>query len=97
VGARLIATRPPDGETAAPGAAVVAVLALDTDWSADDVRMWLDGKDVTERCAIRTDRAYPPRRAEVVLTDVGAGEHVAELQWEEGDRASWRFAVEATG
>jgi hypothetical protein len=93
VGARLIATRPPDGETAAPGAAVGAVLALDPHWSPDSVRMWLDGAEVTERCAIRTDRAWPPRRAEVVLMDVGAGEHMAELEWAEGDRAAWRFAV----
>jgi hypothetical protein len=94
VGARLIATRPPDGETAAPGAAVVAVLALDPDWSPEGVRMWLDGVEVTESCAIRTDRAFPPRRAEVVLTGVGAGEHVAEVQWAEEGRASWRFAVD---
>jgi hypothetical protein len=93
VGARLIATRPPDGETAAPGAAVVAVLALDPDWSQEGVRMWLDGAEVTARCAIRTDRAYPPRRAEIVLTDVDPGEHVAELQWAEHGRASWRFAI----
>lgn len=93
MGTRLIATRPPDGETAPPGAAVVAVLALDPDWSPDDVRMWLDGVEVTERCAIRTDRAYPPRRAEVVLAEVGPGEHVADLEWGEGGRASWRFGV----
>ena len=93
MGARLIATRPPDGETAAPGAAVVAVLALDPEWSEEGVRMWLDGTEVTERCAIRTDRSYPPRRAEIVLMDVGAGEHVAELEWAEDARASWRFEV----
>jgi hypothetical protein len=93
VGARLIATRPPDGETAAPGAAVVAVLAIDGDWSPEGVRVWLDDDEVTERCAIRTDRAWPPRRAEVVLTGVGVGEHVAELRWAEDGRASWRFAV----
>jgi hypothetical protein len=93
VGARLIATRPPDGATAAPGAAVVAVLALDPDWSQDGVRMWLDGAEVTDRCAIRTDRAYPPRRAEVVLMDVGPGEHVAEVQWAEDGHASWAFVV----
>jgi hypothetical protein len=93
VGARLLATRPPDGATAAPGAAVVAVLGLDPDWSPDAVRMWLDGVEVTERCAIRTDRAYPPRRAEIVLADVGPGEHVADLEWAADGRASWRFAV----
>jgi hypothetical protein len=67
VGARLIATRPQDGETAAPGAAVVAVLAIEGEWAPDGLRMWLDGTEVTERCAVRTDRAWPPRRAELVL------------------------------
>jgi hypothetical protein len=94
VGARLIATRPEDGETAAPGAAVVAVLAIEGDWSPDAVRMWLDGADVSGRFAIRTDRAWPPRRAEVVLPEVGPGEHEAELSWGEDSRATWRFAVE---
>jgi hypothetical protein len=93
VGARLIATRPPDGETAAPGAAVVAVLAIEGDWSPDSVRVWLDGADATGRSAIRTDRGWPPRRAEVVITDVEAGQHVAELSWQDGGRATWRFAV----
>jgi hypothetical protein len=95
VGARLIATRPPDGETAAPGAAVVAVLALEGEWSPESLRMWLDGREVTDRLAIRTDRAWPPRRAEVVLTSVTAGQHEAELRWPEGGEASWRFAIEA--
>ena len=93
MGARLIATRPPDGETAAPGAAVVAVLAIEGDWSADSVRVWLDGAEATDRCAVRTDRAWPPRRAEVVLTGVEAGQHLAELRWQDGGEASWRFAV----
>jgi hypothetical protein len=93
VGARLIATRPPDGETAAPGAAVVAVLAIEGAWSAESVRVWLDGAEATDRCAIRTDRAWPPRRAEVVLTGVEAGQHLAELRWQDGGEASWRFAV----
>jgi hypothetical protein len=93
VGARLIATRPQDGETAAPGAAVVAVLAIDADWSPDGVRMWLDGTEVTDRCAVRTDRLWPPRRAEVVLADVGPGEHTAELRWAEDGHAAWRFAI----
>jgi hypothetical protein len=93
VGARLIATRPPDGETAAPGAAVVAVLAIEGDWSPDSVRVWLDGADATGRSAIRTDRGWPPRRAEVVITEVEAGQHVAELSWQDGGRATWRFAV----
>jgi hypothetical protein len=93
LGGRLIATRPQEGETAAPGAAVVAILAIEGDWSPDGVRMRLDGADVSGRFAIRTDRAWPPRRAEVVLPDVGPGEHVAELSWGEGGQASWRFAV----
>jgi hypothetical protein len=95
VGARLIATRPPDGGTAAPGAAVVAVLELDPDWSPEGLRMWLDDGEVTARCAIRTDRAWPPRRADVVLADVEEGEHVARLRWSDGDEATWRFAVRA--
>jgi hypothetical protein len=93
LGARLIATRPPDGETAAPGAAVVAVLAIDPGWSPDGVQMWLDGTEVTERFAVRLDRAFPPRRAELVLTGVDSGEHVAELRWPEDGMASWRFAI----
>ena len=92
MGARLIATRPPDGETAAPGAAVVAVLGLDPDWSPDGLAMWLDDVDVTERIAVRTDRAFPPRRAEVVLTGVEEGEHAARLVWA-GDEANWSFSV----
>ncbi len=93
MGARRIATRPPDGGTAAPGAAVVAVLALDPDWSPAGLRMWLDETDVTERCDVRSDRSWPPRRAEVVLTDVDVGEHVARLSWSGGGEASWRFSV----
>ena len=92
MGARLTATRPPDGGTAAPGAAVVAVLELDPDWSPDGLRMWLDEVEVTERCGVRTDRAFPPRRAEVVLTGVEEGEHEARLAWVGGEE-SWRFAV----
>jgi hypothetical protein len=95
VGARLIATRPPDGGTAAPGAAVVAVLELDPDWSPEGLRMWLDDAEVTARCAIRTDRAWPPRRADVVLAEVEEGEHVARLRWSGGDEATWCFAVRA--
>ena len=57
MGARLIATRPEDGETRPPGAAIVAVLELDGDWSEEGLRVRLDGEDVTDRCAIRTDRA----------------------------------------
>jgi hypothetical protein len=93
VGARLIATRPEDGETGPPGMPIVAVLALEGDWSEEGLRVRLDGVDVTERCAIRTDRAWPPRRAEIVLADVGAGEHRAELEWPGGAPHAWRFAV----
>jgi hypothetical protein len=93
MGARLIATRPPDGGTAAPGAAVVAVLELDPDWSPEGVRMWLDEDEVTGRCAIRVDRAWPPRRADVVLAEVEEGEHVARLRLPGEDEASWRFSV----
>ena len=95
MGARLIATRPPNGGTAAPGAAVVAVLELDPDWSPEAVRMWLDEDEVTGRCAIRTDRGWPPRRAEVVLAGVAEGEHVARLGWSGEDEATWRFSVTA--
>ena len=95
MGARLIATRPPDGGTAAHGAAVVAVLELESAWSPEDVRMWLDETEVTERCAIRTDRGWPPRRAEVVLAEVEEGDHVARLQWSGEDEATWRFSVAA--
>jgi hypothetical protein len=97
VSARLIATRPPDGGIAAPGAAVVASLGLDPDWSPEGLRMWLDNAEVTERCAIRTDRAWPPRRADVVLADVEEGEHVARLRWSGGEEASWSFSVRSGG
>jgi hypothetical protein len=95
MGARLVATRPPDGGSAAPGAAVVAMLELDPDpdWSPEGVRMWLDEDEVTGRCAIRTDRGWPPRRADVVLAEVEEGEHVARLRWSGEDEASWRFSV----
>jgi hypothetical protein len=93
VGARLIATRPPDGGTAAPGAAVVVSLGLDPDWSPEGLRMWLDDADVTARCAIRTDRGSPPRRADVVLAEVEEGDHVARLRWPGGGEASWSFSV----
>ena len=85
MGARLIATRPPDGETAAPGAAVVAVLAIEGDWSAESVRVWLDGVEATDRCEVRVDRAWPPRRAEVVLTTVPGGAQRVELRWSDGE------------
>jgi hypothetical protein len=93
VGARLIATRPEDGGTAPPGAALVAVLALEGEWSAEGLRVRLDGADVTARCQIRTDRAWPPRRAEIVLTAVSGGEHRAELEWPGSAPHVWRFTV----
>jgi hypothetical protein len=93
VGARLIATRPEDGGTGPPGAAIVAVLELEGGWSQEGLRVRLDGEDVTERCAIRTDRAWPPRRAEIVLAGVSAGEHRAELEWPGGGPHTWRFAL----
>ena len=93
MGARLIATRPDDGETGPRGAAIVAVLELEGDWSEEGLRFRLDGEDVTGRCAIRTDRAWPPRRAEIVLTGVGSGEHRAELEWPGGEPHAWRFAL----
>ena len=94
MGARLIATRPVDGGTGPPDTAVVAILELEEGWSEDGVRLRLDGEDVTARCAIRTDRAWPPRRAEIVLTGVGPGTHSAELEWPGGDGPHlWRFVV----
>jgi hypothetical protein len=61
----------------------------------EGLRMSLDGEDVTDRCAIRTDRAQPPRRAEIVLAGVPAGEHAAELEWPGGGSHAWRFALTA--
>jgi hypothetical protein len=95
VGALLVATRPEEGETGPAGAAVVAVLELDGDWSEEGLRVRLDGEDVTGRCAIRTDRAWPPRRAEIVLAGVSSGEHRAELEWPGGRPQAWNFALAA--
>jgi hypothetical protein len=58
--------------------------------------MWLDDADVTARCAIRTDRASPPRRADVVLAEVEEGDHVARLAWSGGE-ATWSFSVMDSG
>ena len=33
-----------------------------------DVRVIVDGRDVTDACARRVDRAYPPRRVDLVYT-----------------------------
>jgi hypothetical protein len=60
--------------------------------SPDGIRLSVDGEDVTDRCAIRVDRAHPPRRAEVVVRDLTAGEHRAELAWP-GGRHEWRFEI----
>jgi hypothetical protein len=92
-GARLTATRPADGEATAPGEAVVATLEIEPGWDASALCVRVDGEDVTARCAIRTDRGWPPRRADVVLPDVGPGEHRASLEWPGVPAQEWRFAV----
>jgi len=69
----------------------VAVLELDPDWSPEGVRLLLDGEDVTDRCQIRTDRAHPPRRAEIVLAGLPPGAQQAHLSWR-GSEASFQIS-----
>jgi hypothetical protein len=73
----------------------VVVLALDPAWSPEGLRLVLDGEDVTGRCEIRTDRAWPPRRAEIVLSGLAAGVHQAELSRPGADPHAWRFSAPA--
>lgn len=70
---------------------LVAVLEIDRGWSPEGLRLVVDGEDVTGRCAIRTDRAWPPRRAEIVLSGLAAGGHQAELTCPGADPHAWRF------
>jgi hypothetical protein len=72
---------------------LVAVLELDPGWSPEGLRLLLDGEDVTGSCEIRTDRAWPPRRAEVVLAGLTPGAHRAELTGPGADPHEWSFRV----
>jgi hypothetical protein len=73
----------------------VVVLELDPGWSPEGLRLDVDGVDVTDRCEIRTDRAWPPRRAEIVLSGLAPGEHEAELRSPGADPHVWRFSSPA--
>jgi hypothetical protein len=65
--------------------------------SPEGVRLLLDGREVTARCRLRVDRAWPPRRTELLLADLSPGEHHAELRWDGGARHEWRFALSISG
>jgi len=98
MGVEVIATVPAQGGHAEDGVPLVASVRLAPDAPAPELRLALDGEDVTARCAVRTDRAHPPRRADLVLAGpLGAGEHEAEVSWLTPGGAQrthrWRFAV----
>jgi hypothetical protein len=69
------------------------MLELDAGWSPAGLRLLLDGEDVTGRCEIRTDRAWPPRRAEIVLSGLTPGAHEAELSCPGADPHAWGFHI----
>ena len=73
----------------------MVALELDPGWSPEGMCLVLDGEDVTGRCEIRTDRAWPPRRAEIVLSGLAAGVHRAELTCPGADPHAWRFSAPA--
>jgi hypothetical protein len=72
------------------------VLRVPPDWDAQAVGLALDldGEDVTGRCALRTDRMWPPRRVELVLRagDLAPGPHEAVVRWRGVDGAPLRHA-----
>jgi hypothetical protein len=71
----------------------VAVLEIDPGWSPEGLRLTVDGEDVTARCQIRTDRAWPPRRAEIVLAGLSSGDHRAELSAPGAGQHEWGFHI----
>jgi hypothetical protein len=72
------------------------VLRVPPGWDAEaaELALELDGEDVTGRCALRTDRMWPPRRVELVLraVDLAAGAHEAVVGWRGADGAPHRHA-----
>jgi hypothetical protein len=98
----LIATVPAAGATAAADTPLIASVRLAPRGRPEGLRLTLDGEDVTARCALRTDLAQPPRRADLVLAGpLAPGEHEAVVSWPEAAGAprehAWRFAVGAGG
>jgi hypothetical protein len=94
----VIATEPAAGARVAPGTTITARLRLAPGSAPHGLALRLDGEDVTARCALRTERAHPPRRADLVLAGpLGPGEHEAVLSWSRppGTHA-WRFTVGGT-
>jgi hypothetical protein len=93
----VIATVPAPGARAPHDTPVVASVRLAPGASPGDLRLELDGEDVTGRCRLRTDRAHPPRRADLVLAGpLEAGEHEAILRRPAGGAHAWRFTVAQT-
>jgi hypothetical protein len=95
----VVATDPADGARAPCATAVTVRLRLAPDDGAViGLALRLDGEDVTARCALRTDRAHPPLRAELVLPGpLAPGEHEAVVSWPQpGGTHAWRFAVADT-
>ncbi len=72
------------------------MLRVPPGWGAEGagLALELDGEDVTARCALRTDRMWPPRRVELVLRAGGlsAGPHEAVVRWSGADGAPRRHA-----
>jgi hypothetical protein len=92
----VIATEPAAGECVPPATAITARLRLAPASAPEGLALLLDGEDVTARCALRTDRAHPPLRADLVLAGpLAPGDHEAVLSWSRppGTHA-WRFTVQ---
>ena len=91
----VIATDPAPGAHVPPGTTVTASVRLEPGAAPGDLAVALDGADVTARCALRTDLAHPPRRADLVFAgplDDGEHEIVVSLGSAHGSHA-WRFTV----
>jgi hypothetical protein len=92
----VVATEPATGARAARATTLTVRLRLAPhDGAVVGLALRLDGEDVTARCALRTDRAHPPRRADLVLPGpLAPGEHEAVVSWPQpGGTHAWRFTV----
>jgi hypothetical protein len=91
----VIATDPAPGARVGPATTVTASVRLGPGVTARALSLVLDGEDVTARCALRTDLAHPPRRADLILPGhLSAGGHEAVVRCDgpPADHA-WAFTV----
>jgi hypothetical protein len=91
----VIATDPAPGARVGPATTVTASVRLGAGVTAGALSLVLDGEDVTARCAVRTDLAHPPRRADLILAGpLAAGGHEAIVRCDgpPADHA-WAFTV----